>query len=144
MAKQAGSKRPGGSLVAVMTVEAQRDDDFEACRITIDDLDWAEASEDPTHSPVVREHERDELANARLAGTPCEFVHQRAAHAPASPPVDHGNRELGGLRVLRRADVASDADGAPIVVQGEERLVATVIGMGEVVELLCCEMPDRA
>jgi hypothetical protein len=52
------------------------------------------------------------------------------------PVVDDGDRDLGGLRVGGVADVAGDADTAPVrMIQRAERLVVVVVDVGKVAQL---------
>lgn len=122
----------------------QNKDGFEwLTTVAMEDLDRSEPREEAAHRPVVGEHERREARDAGVASPSGQVGDERAADAAASPAVDDGGGDLGGLRVLGRADVAGDADGTPVPIEGEQRLVAAVIGMREVVDLLCGEVADR-
>ena len=63
---------------------------------------------------IVGRDQRSEAADARGTGPLRQLSQQFGAEPATLPVVDDGNRELGGLRVVGIADVAGDADTAPV------------------------------
>jgi hypothetical protein len=73
-----------------------------------------------------------EAADARRSGARGERREQRGADAASLPAVNHGDRDLGGLKVVFEPDVARDRDrGAGRGRERDQRLVVPVVDAQE-------------
>ena len=92
------------------------------------------AVQQPQRRLIAGDRDGDEALDARPVGPPGQAPQEQPAHAASMPVVDDRDRELRGTRP--DADIAGDTDGGPRRdVDGEQRLVVSMVDGGQVVEL---------
>ena len=90
----------------------------------------------PTHGPVVGQHERGELGDAFVPGAFGQPLQQHPANPTSLPGLEDRHSNLRAVGPFAIADVAGDADAlAASLIDREQRLVIPVVDFGEVAQL---------
>lgn len=95
-----------------------------------------EVRQEPSHRPIVRQHQGCELSDALVSGALRQAAQQRFANAAALPGFKYRDRDLRRVAAFALPDVASDTDALIAGrIDGQQRLMIVVVDFGQIAKL---------